>query len=430
MTALQRLWHLIFPQHNLSKRYEYVDLPGNLWETRVHANKSTSHRHVKNIISSKMRPTAIHPQLDSRLCQLPYEILELIIKELDIPSALSFTLTCQILWRVRTTSDFKAVKDDPQLMIQFLAMMEADCKDYVTCYVCFKLHRRQRGKAGGEYPGRPKEGRRICEFEAGEVIFCEHYALYHKVVLLALRAYKRGPAYGIPLKRLEHKCTLHRQVPIETFMWGYKQKYASQNIAFSITPQITAEIGLQLQLKWQYRIDLTHRSSWDGYKYPTVDSQMTSWECVCHRNHHSSLPLLYVIKSAVSHATTNEGCPDCNQPLQCTYCATTFVVHVTKRRPKGYMGQTNTCTVTVTAEKNLGQGGDPRSQPWRGHIGNHNGNIRFLGPEERGMMLEKMYRNRYSSFASFYESPKEYWEGRAKIKFLQDVNEPFRMCRW
>jgi hypothetical protein len=151
-------------------------------------------------------------------------------------------------------SDFKAVTDNPQLIARYFTMIEADCKDYVPCYVCFKLHGRQRRKAGGEHSGRPKGGRRMCEFEAGEVNFCEHYTLYHKVVLLALRAHKRGPAYGIPLKKLEHKCTLHRDVPAECLM--NEQTTRRQNVAFTIPPQITTEMGLQLQLKWQYCIQM------------------------------------------------------------------------------------------------------------------------------------------------------------------------------
>jgi hypothetical protein len=346
----------------------------------------------------KKCPSPLNPQVNSCLCQLPYDILELIGKELDILSLLALSFTCKVLWRLCPASKFKAIMDDPQLMVRYFTMIEADCKDYIPCYACFKLHRRQYGKAGGEHPGRPKLGWQKCE--GGGVEFCDHYALSHKLVLLALRAHKRGPAYGIPLKKLEHKCIMYNRLSfIEERRWMVSKKSASQNVAFSISPQITTEIGLQLQLTWQYCIDLTDRSGDSSRReYLSVENQIDGIRMSgCHIS--SGARLAEVARSAISHAhgglspsdpTSNKGWSHCNRPLQCLYCATTFVVHVTEPRAKWSGG--TVCTVTVTSWRNLGQGGDPRGQPWRGLLSSRVGNIRTLDLEVRGEMLEEMYR--------------------------------------
>jgi hypothetical protein len=186
-------------------------------------------------------------------------------------------------------------------------------------------------------------------------------------------------------------------------------------------------MGLQLRQTWQFDLDLTERVRiFDKYKYPTFKSQLDT--IAQHNEPHHSVQILDIVRSAICHATasipeSNEGCTHCNQQLQCAYCATIVVVHTTEPREKKrkwYSRPREVCTVTVTALKNLGGGGDPREQPWQGHITNHDGDIQTLDPEAGGRMVKGLNRTRSDD-----RQLPEYQEGRpSEIALLQNWTKP------
>src|SRR6266480_330986 len=94
---------------------------------------------------------------------------DLSARELDLLSALLLAFTCRVLWAVRPGTEFKAIADNPQLMVRYFTALEAACKYYIPCYICFKLHLKRYKNTDDKHPTRSKRGRRICEFEAGEV---------------------------------------------------------------------------------------------------------------------------------------------------------------------------------------------------------------------------------------------------------------------
>lgn len=232
-------------------------------------------------------------------------------------------------------------------------MIEVDCKSYIPCYICFKLHRRHRSTICAQCPGRSDGRHVICEAQSGRVQLCKHYVLYHKDVLLSIRAHKKGPAYGIPLKMLGHKCNFRHYLRAKQVS-GRQRSYIWHKAAFFISLQITIEVGLHLRLKWRSRIDAKSVVFW--WSLPSLACQ-----------HDRGIG--YVAKCAVSHTerrcswpVSNEGYPCCNMPLRCRYYATTFTVYAIRKRTGG------SCTVTVIALKNLGHGRNPTDQPWNGQV--------------------------------------------------------------
>src|SRR2546421_3237829 len=100
------------------------------------------------------------------------------------------SFTCRALWRIHSASGCKVIADNHQLLMRYFNMMEDDCQIMFHA-MCVS---RQRGKSDDERPTRLNQGGGCANLKLAKSHSVTIIVLYHKVVMLALRLRKRGPA--------------------------------------------------------------------------------------------------------------------------------------------------------------------------------------------------------------------------------------------
>jgi len=106
--------------------------------TRFPRRRIRSHQGAANLYSEPP-----HPQTESRLCQLPVELLHLIKDELPIHARATLALSCKLMAYKQGTSSWPASKHDDEERQVFLDLLSKDHPRLLPCHTCLRLHDRE-----------------------------------------------------------------------------------------------------------------------------------------------------------------------------------------------------------------------------------------------------------------------------------------------
>jgi hypothetical protein len=318
----------------------------------------------------------MNPQSQSALCQLPFEILDPIIKQLPASSATTLALTCKGLWNIRREEHLQRLRQDSGQRAFFLSLL-GDHSAYLPCWSCLVLHRYGDKKKDATSSG--PHGLKLCSnIEANSLLVpgCPHYGLSYMDLQLALRGARLGLEHGTTLRN--HHCTTN----------GHHSKTIEREII--LTHRI---IDRRLFLKQEFRIRAPldrKKQERDKHALVPLVPHPTAPSLGCP---HSQKSLANLAASAIAHHQLQQHlrspsppciyplnqtppknqepprsglpplpeqlplCPSTSHPCddqthlvhQCRYCATDFHVSVLP-----LPGDPKHCTLILTAYKDIG----------------------------------------------------------------------------
>jgi hypothetical protein len=332
-------------------------------------------------------PKSQSPQLASQLCQLPYDVIQIVYRSLPAAAKAALALTCHGFWANRDPAAIRQVQSSQVERTKFLSLLD-DNKGFLRCSACVTSHPLRGYEMEDTPTGLKLSGEGKCEKRTGEVRVCGHYKLQYRMLLLVFRAERLGAEYGLPVSRLEHRCKIYpwpgQDLEMETHVKGR-----------------VVDGRLLLRLTYRIRVDLlkTEEHNWERQvkellRRPVLPQPMfRKWKAMslgrhrekikkpndCHPavdvgciHSHTSLPhfAAAAIRSYSEQAKElpdkrlwenwelNRDLENCCKIHQCRYCATDFIVHVSPT------DEPFECLLNIVAYKDLGSSLPHTSTLW------------------------------------------------------------------
>ncbi len=342
-----------------------------------------------NGISYRPRPRPVALE-SSMLGNLPLELILYIARFLPPESASSFSLCCRPIYFTLGTQYLKTLEEDQQLdRYNFLALLERDLPNYISCYYCKKLHGINKAYRHTYYNRRFLGRNRWLTCWKADSEFMTYIYIHERfsftIFQMTMKLYRQGLDYSKLLNLLSYKTKTN-----------FRHCYVEQRMALA---RIVAG-SLLIREQKIVMIPPTQPIPIPSYPFFPICHHFSIISTKCFHDYNSG-------NIQIAHWDEPEDYRNWKGMIQCKYCLTEFRVDFKKFGERG-------TAMFVTKWQDLGQGRSPLDHKWRSHVAGQNPREWLPVEFDRGSICTAFERKEHFMFE---------FDG---LLTLQDKKELFR----